>query len=80
MSETVCFTDDEDILAGFGRLTRLYPGEGAEALWLHAGGQIRRTTTVSEEEVYPDTPDTTECDIEIDCIWCPICNEEIELP
>lgn len=57
MSQTTYFTDDEDILVEFGQLMPLHPTEGAEALWLRAGGRIRRTTVVLGPAGYNPPPD-----------------------
>lgn len=43
MSKTVYFTDDQNVLVEFGELMPL-PREGAEALWLRAGGQTDRAS------------------------------------
>lgn len=47
MSETIYSTDDEDVLAEYGRLCREFPREPAEELWLHAGAQIHRSPDTS---------------------------------
>lgn len=60
MSKTIYFTDDEDILVEFGQLMPLFPREGAELLWLRAGGQIRRATAVPGPAGYNPPPDNAE--------------------
>lgn len=39
---TLYIADDEETIVQFGALTRVYPHEGAETLWLEAGGQVAR--------------------------------------